>query len=487
MKRQTEEHPNGRATRRWPTIVVALAFSVAMTACGDDNSSPTAPSSINTPTAQAADSGDRFPDAAPPNATRGSSERRTAVNSDTSTTVPGPVTGFTAVQISGHNAVRMSWSAPTTGGAATSYTTTRGSYDRRTIDASTCTTTCEAVYDALSHDPHAFSVYASNQAGNGETSTITVTVSATTANSNPPGAVTGLSATQAAGNEDVTVSWTEPAETTTAGGAATYRVEASNTNWYNVESTNCSWTGCAYTLTNLTAGNHTITVIPSNAAGTGTGTSVAITVVDRSAQAPPGPVTNLTATQVGDTNAAEITWSAPTTGGPVTSYSITRSGGTAQTVTTSSCNPGCSYTEDSLLFGVHMWTIEAIGPSGRSTAAVSVNVDQAFTAELSRAPSNHGGSRFTVRLSFSENTNLSPRTLRNSALEVTNGRVRRAKRVTPRAFSSRNREWNIQIRPIDDELPVTITVPVRQCAQTGALCTDDDRQLETGATATVQP
>ena len=59
--------------------------------------------------------------------------------------------------------------------------------------------------------------------------------------------------------------------------------------------------------------------------------------------------------------------------------------------------------------------------------------------------------------------------------------------MNPRTFPGRNTEWDIRIRPIDGEPTVTVTAPVWQCSQSGALCTDDDRQLEAAETATLQP
>ena len=449
---------------------------------------PTAPPAATSTDLGTVASGD--PRNGPATTTTGSSRHGSAVTTTATGNAPGAVTSFSGAQVSGQNAVRLTWSPPTTGGTPTSYSTTRGGYDTHTVQATSCSTTCETTYDALTHDEHQFSVEAINDTGRGEESWLAVTVSASNSTSTP-GTVTNLTASQAAANEDVTVSWSEPVVDTTAatppGEAADYRVEATSTNWVSVASSACASTGCSHTFTNLGAGSHTITVTPSNTAGSGPAASVSITVVDRSEAAAPGPVTGLTATQVGDTNAADITWSAPTTGGAVIRYGVTRSGGTEQTVSTSSCSAGCSYRDDNLMFGVHTWTVAAVGASGRSTATVSVNVDQPFTATLDQAPSNHSGSEFTVRLSFSEDTNLSYRTLRDNALEVTNGRVRRAGRVNPRAFPGRNREWSIRIRPIDGNAAVAITVPVRQCHLTGALCTDDDRQLEAAATATVQP
>ena len=449
--------------RRRIALAAAVIVVCAAVACGDDDSSPAAPSPVNSsPVSGQAASPGGFGVAAQPVGAGGGPTARTSAYGVTNVggDAPGAVSNLAGSQISGQNAVRLTWEPPTTAGVPTLYTAMRFTSGIETIDPHDCDTSrtptvCEVVYDALTYDPWTFTVYASNAAGSGERSSVNVTVTEQTASSNVPAAVTNLTATQAAADEDVVVSWDEPVESTTAGAAASYAVGYTTTDVRTVESSSCSISGCSETFNDVAPGERTWTVTPVNTAGSGTAATVTITVVDRAAEGPPGPVTNAAATQVGDTNAADVTWEAPTTGGSVTGYTVTRSGGTPQTV--ASCT-SCSFRDDSLMFGVHTWTIGAQGPGGTSETTVSVNVDQPFTAYFSQAPTRHDGRRFTVRLNLSEDTDLSYRTLRDSAFELSNGRVTRARRVN-RHNPGRNRTWTISVRPVNRSGAVELGKP----------------------------
>ena len=93
------------------------------------------------------------------------------------------------------------------------------------------------------------------------------------------------------------------------------------------------------------------------------------------------------------------------------------------------------------------------------------------TASFVGAPVEHDGSSpFTFELRFSENFpgRLSYKLLRDEAMEVTNGRVRRVKRVAP----NQNQRWTITVEPTSSEA-VTVTLPAAtDCAAPGAVCTE---------------
>ena len=93
------------------------------------------------------------------------------------------------------------------------------------------------------------------------------------------------------------------------------------------------------------------------------------------------------------------------------------------------------------------------------------------TASFVGVPAEHdGGSPFTFELRFSENFpgRLSYKLLRDEAIEVTNGQVRRVKRVAPR----QNQRWTITVEPTSSEA-VTLTLPAAtDCAAPGAVCTE---------------
>ena len=96
-----------------------------------------------------------------------------------------------------------------------------------------------------------------------------------------------------------------------------------------------------------------------------------------------------------------------------------------------------------------------------------------LTAEFQDAPESHNGvDSFTFRIAFSEAVAVSYRTLRDHALEVTGGRVTRAKRV-----DGRSDLWEITIAP-DGDGGVNVVLPVTgSCDAQGAVCTGDGGPL----------
>ena len=98
------------------------------------------------------------------------------------------------------------------------------------------------------------------------------------------------------------------------------------------------------------------------------------------------------------------------------------------------------------------------------------------TASFVGAPAEHDGSSpFTFELRFSENFpgRLSYKLLRDEAMEVKNGRVRRVKRVAP----GQNQRWTVTVKPTSSEA-VTVALPAAtDCAAPGAVCTEAGRAL----------
>ena len=109
------------------------------------------------------------------------------------------------------------------------------------------------------------------------------------------------------------------------------------------------------------------------------------------------------------------------------------------------------------------------------SASVTVMDDDGtpLTAEFQDAPESHDGEdAFTLRIAFSEAVAVSYRTLRDHALEVTGGRVTRAKRV-----DGRSDLWRITIAP-DSDAGVNVVLPVTDdCDAQGAVCTGDGGAL----------
>ncbi len=108
-----------------------------------------------------------------------------------------------------------------------------------------------------------------------------------------------------------------------------------------------------------------------------------------------------------------------------------------------------------------------------------------LTASFVGMPDEHDGkSLFTFELRFSEDFpgRLRYTLLRDEAFEVTNGRVRKAKRVA----QGQNRRWTISVRP-DSHEDVTVMLPAAtDCAAPGAVCTQAGRKLSNTVSATVR-
>ena len=117
-----------------------------------------------------------------------------------------------------------------------------------------------------------------------------------------------------------------------------------------------------------------------------------------------------------------------------------------------------------------------------ATAAVEADPLPPLTASLENIATSHDGENaFTFELRFSEEFSLSYKTLRDHALTVTGGTVRKAQRLE----QGSNVGWRITVRPNSDGA-VTIILPITEdCEAQGAICTDDGRKLSTELVLTV--
>ena len=105
----------------------------------------------------------------------------------------------------------------------------------------------------------------------------------------------------------------------------------------------------------------------------------------------------------------------------------------------------------------------------------------ALTASFESVPQAHDGtSAFTVRLAFSEPVRNSYQHLRDQALSVTGGTVKRARRV-----DGRSDLWELTVEP-SGYGAVTVTLPATaSCEDTGGVCTADGRALSNAIATTV--
>ncbi len=107
-----------------------------------------------------------------------------------------------------------------------------------------------------------------------------------------------------------------------------------------------------------------------------------------------------------------------------------------------------------------------------------------LSASFAAVPATHDGSPFTVKLSLSEEPELSYKTVRDSLLTVSCatescGTVTGASRVT----KGSNLDWWVTVKP-SQAYGITLTLPVRACGETGAVCVGG-RALARPASATI--
>ena len=101
-----------------------------------------------------------------------------------------------------------------------------------------------------------------------------------------------------------------------------------------------------------------------------------------------------------------------------------------------------------------------------------------LTAEFRNVPTTHNGrDSFTMEIHFSEDIpELGFRTIRDTALEVTNGRITKAKRQT----KGSNQGWVITVQPASRQAVEIELSPTTSCTAAGAICSADGAKLSSG-------
>ncbi len=220
---------------------------------------------------------------------------------------PGPVRNLALT--AGSAGAAASWSAPSSGGSASSYEVR---YKRTTVSnwtsAGSVTVTSKTITGLTKGASYNVGVRACNVGGCGSWVSGTVTPPL------PPGSVGNLTLT--AGNTSAAASWDSPSS---GGSASSYEVRYKRTtvsNWTNAGSV----TVTSKTITGLTKGaSYQVGVRACNAGGCGSWISGTVTL-STNTPTPPGPVRNLRLT-AGNASAT-ANWSAPSTGGAPTSYKV---------------------------------------------------------------------------------------------------------------------------------------------------------------------
>ena len=99
-----------------------------------------------------------------------------------------------------------------------------------------------------------------------------------------------------------------------------------------------------------------------------------------------------------------------------------------------------------------------------------------LTVSLENKPTSHDGTNdFSFDIRYSEEFDLSYKTLKFHAFNVSGGSVQKAQRLHKEPES--NIGWRITVRP-DGNGDVTVVLPITtDCSATGAICTGDGRKL----------
>ena len=186
---------------------------------------------------------------------------------------------------------------------------------------------------------------------------------------------------------------------------------------------------------------------------------------------------------------AVLSWEAPThDADAVTGYRIWRGSGAADPTVhvADSGSAETTWTDEDPAPGEYVYTVQALYDgyyASRETEEARATVAAPLTARVERLPERHdGNSGFTFELYFSEEVSLSYVTLRDSAFEVTAGRVVKARRQS----RTSNRIWHIDVEPTSDADVELVLQAGRACGVTGAICTAaDSRRLSTHLNLTV--
>ena len=106
-----------------------------------------------------------------------------------------------------------------------------------------------------------------------------------------------------------------------------------------------------------------------------------------------------------------------------------------------------------------------------------------LTARFENIPESHDATAFTFELHFSEDIpGLSYETVGGELFEVTGANVTKASRTT----KGSNQGWLVTVAPRGSgSADIAISLPIRACGETAAICTADDRALSAAISATV--
>ena len=116
------------------------------------------------------------------------------------------------------------------------------------------------------------------------------------------------------------------------------------------------------------------------------------------------------------------------------------------------------------------------------TSPPTTEVEAALTAEFQRVPDTHESTTFVFHVLFSEPVGTSYQALWEHSLEMSNGIIVEARRV-----DGRNDLWEIEVQPRTHADVVVTLPPTADCADAGAVCTNNGKRLSSRLQITVAP
>lgn len=286
------------------------------------------------------------------------------------------------------NAVVITWGPPSSGAAPTNYVLTVRDTAGAILVTQNVWPTLRLEGSGVPNGEYVVSVRASNAAGNGpESAPITLRVPSTSPpGAGSPGAPTNFQAT-VTGNS-LSLSWSPP---TTGGAPTNYAVVARNSAGVLLATTPMGLAS-PITVGAVPNGVYVLSLQASNAAGTGPESAArTITVPDGTTPVPgaPGRPTNVTATVSGGT--VTLSWSAPTTGGPVESYVLRTALTPGGPIAATGAVTGTTTSVTGVANGTDYVTVTAVNALGTSPPSSEVTITVGPVGSASRSTMNPSG------------------------------------------------------------------------------------------------
>ena len=269
------------------------------------------------------------------------------------TSVPAPGAPTLNTATGGVNSVALTWSGPTTGGAAASYNVYRSGASGP-VSLVTSGVTGTSFTDTVTPGTYTYQITAVNSSGVEGPPSNQLSATATA----PPPLVPGPPAlnTASGGVGSVALNWSAPS---TGGTATSYNIYRGTSSGSETEVTS-GVTATSYT-DNVAAGTYFYQVTAANGSGEGARSNELSATSSQPPPTPPGPPHLATAT--GGVGSVTLSWTAPTTGGAVSTYRVYRGASAGSETLLASGLTATSFT-DNPSPGTYFYEVTAVNGGG---------------------------------------------------------------------------------------------------------------------------